>query len=443
MKQRIGAILLSGAMAFSLCACTSIPGPEPTGAQSPEVTQTADGIAPLREVEYPESISYYDNEKQWAMMEENTVEEETIDQINSFSYQTAAELLRGEESGNYSPISLYLALALCTTGAQQETQQEMLQALGASDIETLAEQCGKLYRTLYTDNEIGELKIHNSIWLNEAENVDCKKDFLRTAALNFCTGVYQLDFSDESAGETIGKWIADHANGTLTPELQINPDDLLHLINTVYFYDQWTDRFSVEETVADTFHGTAGDETIDFMNRVDASQGFVKGEGFTRASLGMKNGNTMTFVLPDEGRSPAEFLQSPEALEAAFTAGEMESGEVTWKIPKFSIEAKYSCENMLQDLGIQSAFSQTANFSGMTNSLAYLDSVLQETYIGVNEKGVEASAFTDIAVAGAAMPTGEAKMILDRPFLYAIENGSGVILFIGVYQGGAGETAQP
>ena len=112
---------------------------------------------------------------------------------------------------------------------------------------------------------------------------------------------------------------------------------------------------------------------------------------------------------------------------------------MTWKIPKFAIEAKYNCKDMLKRLGVTSAFSQIADFSGITDSLAFLDSVVQETYLSVNENGVEASAFTDIAYAGAAMPTDKAEMILDRPFLYAVQNREGAMLFIGVYQGGAGE----
>lgn len=147
----------------------------------------------------------------------------------------------------------------------------------------------------------------------------------------------------------------------------------------------------------------------------------------------------MVFVLPDEGYGVEDLLASPQALEAALTGGESKFGEVVWKLPKFSIEAKYDCKQMLKNLGINAAFSQTADFSAMSNSIVCIDGIVQETHISVNEDGVEAAAFTDIGYAGAAMPTDQAEMILDRPFLYAVQDKNGVILFLGVYQGATGE----
>lgn len=73
-----------------------------------------------------------------------------------------------------------------------------------------------------------------------------------------------------------------------------------------------------------------------------------------------------------------------------------------------------------------------ADFSQMTDADGVLvSSIRQDSHISVNEKGVGAASFTDLAYAGAALPDGRAKMILDRPFLYGIED-NGVWLFIGV-----------
>ena len=58
----------------------------------------------------------------------------------------------------------------------------------------------------------------------------------------------------------------------------------------------------------------------------------------------------------------------------------------------------------------------------------------QETCIGIDENGVEASAFTKIDYAGAAMPEGRAEMILNRPFLYGIASSEGSLLFAGIFE---------
>jgi serine protease inhibitor len=87
----------------------------------------------------------------------------------------------------------------------------------------------------------------------------------------------------------------------------------------------------------------------------------------------------------------------------------------------------------LKALGISSAFSlESADFSGMTDAPAFISGVKQETHISIDENGVEASAFTEIAYAGAAMPEDQAEMILDRPFIYGITAGNGTLLFVGV-----------
>ena len=64
--------------------------------------------------------------------------------------------------------------------------------------------------------------------------------------------------------------------------------------------------------------------------------------------------------------------------------------------------------------------------------MAFISGINQETHIAIDENGVEASAFTQIDYAGAAMPEGRAEMILNRPFIYAVTTSNGMILFVGI-----------
>jgi serpin B len=53
--------------------------------------------------------------------------------------------------------------------------------------------------------------------------------------------------------------------------------------------------------------------------------------------------------------------------------------------------------------------------------------------MAVDEKGVEAAAFTQLMMAGSGLPKGEpAALILDRPFLYSITAAHGSVLFTGI-----------
>ena len=125
-------------------------------------------------------------------------------------------------------------------------------------------------------------------------------------------------------------------------------------------------------------------------------------------------------------------MATPEKMKQAFEGGEGFFGEVVWKIPRFSFGSKLSLTDTLKNLGVNSAFTTDADFSGITDQMAFITDVLQETHIAIDEDGVEASAFTQINYIGAALPEGRAEMILDRPFIYGITAQDGTLLFVGV-----------
>lgn len=386
----------------------------------------------ILDVVFPKAYAFDDYKAKNSTVTNNPVEASFIEVVNQFSYQTASQVITGKDGNiNYSPLSLYYALALAASGAEGETADELLSLLGASDKDILSTQCGNLYRRLYTDNHIGKLKIGNSIWMDRS--INWKDNFIKNAAENLYASAFNVDFSDNKTGKDIAKWISDNTNGALTPEFNISPKQILSIINTVYFKDEWIDKFNEDKTKEDVFY--LNDNTTvksDFMNSRYDSARFAKGDGFTRSGLGLKNGGRMVFILPDEGISPRQLLSTPEKVKTVFEDGESKSGEVVWQIPKFSFESKLNLTDMLKTSGVNSAFSKNADFSGITDNMAFISNILQETHIAIDEKGVEAAAFTKIDYDGAAQPDGRADMILNRPFIYGITASDGTLLFVGV-----------
>ena len=62
----------------------------------------------------------------------------------------------------------------------------------------------------------------------------------------------------------------------------------------------------------------------------------------------------------------------------------------------------------------------------------YIDTVIQKTYLNVDEKGTEAAAVTKIEVESSGSPEEPFEMQLDRPFFLTIEDTeSGLVLFMG------------
>lgn len=390
----------------------------------------------ILDVVYPVAYAFEDD-RQWDIREQNPVDDSFMAAINDFSYKTGSLILNDEgKNTNYSPLSLYYALAIAATGAENETEAELLSLLGITESQELAEQSGNLYRTLYKDNEIGKLKIANSIWLDDdmnGEKIEYKEGFAEQAADNFYASSHSVDFSNSETGKLMSKWVSDNTNGTISPTIETDAEQILSILNTIYFYDEWINRFDKDKTKEDIFYISNGNEVkADFMNQTFGSARFAKGDGFTRANLALKNAGKMIFILPDEGISPYELITSPQGMKQTFEGGENFNGQVAWKIPKFSFESKLKLNNILKILSVNSAFTADADFSGITENMAYITDVQQETHIAIDENGVEAAAFTQIDYAGAALPEDRADMILDRPFIYCITAENGSLLFVGI-----------
>lgn len=391
---------------------------------------------------YPEEVSFYDYEGNWEAREE--IDPEFLQNLKEFTYHTSTAVLsKSDRTANqlFSPISLYMALALAAGSGAGETQEEIFSALFMDnmDMEAIDEQTGKLFRSLFFKNEIGSLVLSNSLWLDQS--VDFKKGFLENAAENYYAHSFQVDFKDKETQAQINQWIQQSTGGLLGKENtseSISPEQVMALINTVFFQDEWTDRFNTEKTREDIFYLEDGSTvTTDFMNANFDSKAFVRGEGYLVSSLSFKNSHAMIFVLPDEGISPYEFMEEPDRLFEVLTALYSDNssyGEVIFKIPKFSYYSDLKLNDTLKQLGMVKAFDmEEADFSALSDfKPLFISLVEQKSFISIDEKGCTATAYTSIDYPGSAPPNDKAEMILNRPFLFAITGIDGVPLFVGI-----------
>ena len=97
-------------------------------------------------------------------------------------------------------------------------------------------------------------------------------------------------------------------------------------------------------------------------------------------------------------------------------------------MPKFELEFSASIKNILSDMGMETAFTDNANFTGLSveGNLTIFD-VLHKTYLKVDEEGTEAAAVTKISWGG--FPLFEQieieiiyQMKINRPFLLFLRN---------------------
>ena len=388
---------------------------------------------------YPKKIGFEDFDEQVKRRED--IDENFLKELGKFSIKSSSLVLsRTNKDINslYSPISLYMALSMAAETANGETQEEILRVLNMDSIDMVRSETGKLFRKLYYHNEIGKLSLGNSIWLNK--DVRFNINTLDLLAKDYYASSFSLDFNDNESSKKISKWVSNQIGGKLKnryDDFSLNQDDVMTLVSTIYFYDEWVDRFNINDTKEDEFYLEDGNIVkSDFMNMKYGSHSFVGVDGYTVSHLNLKNNGRMIFILPDEGLSPFDIISDPQLLDEAINSlstDKRKMGEVIFKIPKFKFLSKLKLKDICEELGIKEIFQETSDFTSLSDTKPlFISDINQSSTISIDEKGVEATAYTKIDYAGAAQPNGRAEMILNRPFIFAITDVEVSPLFIGI-----------
>lgn len=335
-----------------------------------------------------------------------------------------------------SPMSISSALAMAYNGAEGSTKEAMENALGFSGIDRVLvkESFKNLYAYLKKVDKKIDLNIANSIWIKKGEKIN--NDYIKNTEKNFDARVSELDFSDPGSVDVINKWIKKETNGKIEKMLDspIDPLIVMYLVNAIYFKGEWSEPFNPNITKDWTFHQYGGGEqTVKMMSRKDSYK-FLQSRDFKAVRLPYGNGNTsMSIILPDEGVDINEFIDNLDRDTWYDIRGTMRGDEVEVKIPRFTMEYGIkSLNDSLKSLGMEVAFSETADFSGIRDYVC-ISEVLHKAIIEVNEEGSTAAASTIAAMTPTAAPVKEPlTFIADRPFIFLItEDTTGTILFMG------------
>ncbi len=359
--------------------------------------------------------------------------------LDYYFSRTLNQFLR-ESQGNdnvaFSPMNLYMALAMLAETTDGETRAEILSLLGATDMDSLRQQANTLWRKSY-QTEKSKCTLANSVWLQEG--IPYNQNTMNTLAENYFASVYGNDFSASNAAEPIVQWINQETAGLLeeqTAALKFTPRTVMALVSTVYLRADWASPFREELNTQGVFNGTKGQADCTFMNRIMWNNYFW-GDDYSAVRLDLNGYNQMWLILPDEGKTIEDLLQSGNYTDL-FLSGKANAqrAEINLSMPKFDVTCKQDMIEGLQALGVKQVFRLgqadfTPAFPDQTIDIA-VDKVEQATRVRVDEEGVTAASYVVIGMDAGAMPPKEkVDFVLDRPFLFVITN-AGMPLFAGV-----------
>ena len=358
----------------------------------------------------------------------------------TFLRETAAALLSdaGTENRVYSPLNIYMALAMLAEITEGESRKQILSLLGETDVETLRENAHALWNANYNNDGAVTSILASSLWMNE--DVSFRKDTLDTLARSYYASSYQGEMGSDAFDHALQAWLNEQTGGLLKEQISdiaMTPETILALATTIYFQAKWSDEFSESSTKEEIFHGAKGDQTADFMKQTLWYSNYYWGEHYTATYKGIQGSGKMWFILPDEGVSIDELLRDEEAL-ALMTSGTCEnksSIRINLSVPKFDVSSKIDLASKMMELGITDCFDmEKADFSPLlTEDLpVFLSSAEHGARVAIDEEGITAAAYTVMMAAGAAPPPEEeVDFVLDRPFLFVITGMDGSPLFMG------------
>lgn len=144
-------------------------------------------------------------------------------------------------------------------------------------------------------------------------------------------------------------------------------------------------------------------------------------------------------ILPGEGTEVRELYRqlTPQALAELLGSENRELCNL--RLPKYEVAFDRELNNSLKNMGLVSAFDESADFSGLGETQRggslYIDLVRQKAVLRVDEKGTEAAAVTMVAARDCAflMEPEPRELYFDRPFVYMIlDMETQVPLFVGI-----------
>ena len=153
---------------------------------------------------------------------------------------------------------------------------------------------------------------------------------------------------------------------------------------------------------------------------------FYQGQKFSAIDLKFTDDEySMTFILPENDSNVYDFVNGYSEKEfyefyIDLYANKLQEGRIMIRIPKFEIEAHKNMKDILEKMGMETAFddadlSNMGTFPGHT----YISRVLHDTFLKIDEKGAEGAAVTTVGIGVESLPP---QIEFSRPFLFVIRH---------------------
>ena len=338
------------------------------------------------------------------------------------------------ENFTISPLSLSEMLAMASNGANSETRKQINSIIGVNDNiskESLNEAFNSLNEYLAKVDSKTTFTTANSVWIDEGFKV--KPEFLSDK--KFIGETFNQKLSTTKTRDDINNWCDVKTHSCIKKVLSEPLPETCRMLlaNALYFKGMWKNKFDKADTKEKEFTNSDGSKSkVQMMSQVSE---FLAYEGIDMDFAEFPYGNDnycMDVFLPHEDKKLDECMKNFNQKTFEEYLNKAGKGEVLVEMPRMKLEYMNSLVKPLKAMGMTDAFSEKADFSGLSDEKVSISDVIQATFVNVDEEGTEAAAVTVATLDNSIMPMRTSSFIMNRPFVYIIrEKTTGTILFMG------------
>ena len=366
-----------------------------------------------------------------------------VETSNAFSVDLFKSIQQQKPDENIfiSPLSVDIALHMTVNGASGETKTVMKETLGVADLsdEEVNEAARALIEQLLSMDREVALAIANAIWFKDTYTLQTGFDQL---IRDYYDGrIEGLNFDNPASKDIINGWVEDQTQGKIKDLIdQISSTDVMFLINAIYFKADWQYQFDANQTKDEPFYLADGSSvSVPMMSNKGTKLRHGYNEGTRILEIPYGNGQfSMIILLPMEDNNISSLISELNADKLNQWISQADTLTTELVLPKFKTEFKLELNNALIAMGMELPFTGDANFGSFFNEIPgeklYIDRVIHQAFIEVNEEGSEAAAATVVSIGVTSIGGGSRPLVIrvDHPFTYFIrEKHTGTILFAG------------
>ncbi|MFT4553084.1 MAG: serpin B [Chlamydiales bacterium] len=333
----------------------------------------------------------------------------------------------------FSPFGIFIVLESLLDSSRGKTNEEISQMLSVPlDRDSWRSSVFILYDSLLHGNPGAPFDIYfpNSLWIQKGE----APTTLFKVAFKEKGDLHQVDFKNdwESLPKEVNEWMAKATDNQFTDLIHrkdIGRSTKMLICNSFNFNSWWNNFFNTDKTHQGTFTLDSGRVVRAEMMEVQAR---LRGSWQKELSLvelpynGAVGSERLAFLLllpnKHEGIEALEKHISPTNLKKWVKS--LITQKILIRMPRFSIKTRLPLKKNLREMGIESAFGNQADFSGINGEKGLkLDEIYHVSSLICNEWGsklVEGKHEKGQGFRGIMSSSNPREFVVDHPFIFLV-----------------------